>query len=92
MSAFCVYINGTLSSTFQDSLEVAGGYAFFVSIDIAGKPGTTDSSVAITAFEKPDRKKKLSASILWAILDHKSEPGEEISSPNIYLSIRGTLV
>lgn len=68
MKNFCVVENNQPSSNFQSYLKVSGQFSFYVCIDIQRKPGTTNSSVSITTFSKPDRTIAIGSKCKWFLM------------------------
>jgi hypothetical protein len=68
MKNFCVNENNQPSASFQNFVKVSGQFNFYVCIDIQRKPGTTNSSIAITTFSKSDRTIAIGSKCKWFLL------------------------
>jgi hypothetical protein len=73
MQNFCVIENGQLSNNFQEYIQVSGAFNYFVCIEIKRKPGTTNSSIAITPFSKPDRNLAIAAKYRWLQISNEAQ-------------------
>ena len=73
MQNFCVIENGQLANTFQHYVEVSGSFNYFLCIEIKRKPGTTNSSIALTPFSRADRNIAIAAKYRWLQLGKETQ-------------------
>lgn len=65
MQAASVVVNGAETSDYQGFLQVSGTFNYFVCIEIKRSPGTTNSSIVVTAFTKSNKNIAIAVKYQW---------------------------
>jgi hypothetical protein len=65
MQTSSVTVNGSETQNYQGYLQVSGLFNYFVSIEVSKSPGTTNSSIVVTAFTKSNKNIAIAVKYQW---------------------------
>lgn len=65
MQSSSVTVNGSETHNYQGFLQISGLFNYFVSVEVSKSPGTTNSSIVVTAFTKSNKNIAIGVKYQW---------------------------